>query len=41
MASHSGCAAVAKESDRNLDDDQLRALAKNGGVIQVVALGSA
>ncbi len=39
MASHSGCAAVAK-SDRNLDDDQLRALAKNGGVIQVVALGS-
>ncbi len=39
MASHSGCAAVAK-SDRNQDDDQLRALAKNGGVIQVVALGS-
>ncbi len=39
MASHSGCTAVAK-SDRNLDDDQLRALAKNGGVIQIVALGS-
>ncbi len=39
MASHSGCAAVAK-SDRNLDDEQLRALAKNGGVIQIVALGS-
>ena len=39
MASHSGCAALAK-SDRNLDDDQLRALAKNGGVIQIVALGS-
>lgn len=39
MASHSGCAAIAK-SDRNLDDDQLRALAKNGGVIQIVALGS-
>jgi len=39
MASHSGCAAVTK-SDRNLDDEQLRALAKNGGVIQIVALGS-
>ncbi|HSK08772.1 MAG TPA: dipeptidase, partial [Vicinamibacterales bacterium] len=39
MASHSACTALAK-SDRNLDDDQLRALAKNGGVIQIVALGS-
>jgi membrane dipeptidase len=39
IASHSGCTAVAK-SDRNLDDDQLKALAKNGGVIQVVALAS-
>jgi membrane dipeptidase len=39
MASHSGCMAVAK-SDRNLDDEQLKALAKNGGVIQIVALGS-
>lgn len=37
IESHSGCAAVSP-SDRNLDDDQLKALAKNGGVIQVVAL---
>ena len=37
IESHSGCMAVAK-SDRNLDDDQLKALAKNGGVIQIVAL---
>ncbi|HNV03901.1 MAG TPA: dipeptidase [Vicinamibacterales bacterium] len=39
IASHSGCKAV-HDVDRNLDDDQLRALAKNGGVIQIVALGS-
>lgn len=39
IASHSGCRAVA-ESDRNLTDDQLKALAKNGGVIQIVALAS-
>ena len=39
MASHSGCMAIAKH-DRNLDDEQLKALAKNGGVIQMVALGS-
>ena len=39
FASHSGCMAVAK-ADRNLDDEQLKALAKNGGVIQVVALAS-
>jgi membrane dipeptidase len=39
FASHSGCAALARNA-RNLDDDQLRALAKNGGVIQIVALGS-
>jgi membrane dipeptidase len=38
MASHSGCAAL-NPVGRNLDDDQLRALAKNGGVIQIVALG--
>jgi microsomal dipeptidase-like Zn-dependent dipeptidase len=38
MASHSGCAAL-NDHNRNLNDDQLRALAKNGGVIQVVALG--
>jgi len=39
IASHSGCTAVTKHN-RNLDDDQLKALAKNGGVIQIVALGS-
>jgi membrane dipeptidase len=37
IESHSGCKAVSP-SDRNLDDDQLKALAKNGGVIQIVAL---
>jgi membrane dipeptidase len=37
IASHSGCKAVSP-SDRNLDDDQLKALAKNGGVVQIVAL---
>lgn len=37
IESHSGCMAVSR-SDRNLDDDQLKALAKNGGVIQIVAL---
>jgi membrane dipeptidase len=39
IESHSGCVAVSK-SDRNLDDDQLKALATNGGVIQIVALAS-
>jgi len=39
IASHSGCQAV-NDVDRNLDDDQLRALGKNGGVVQIVALGS-
>ncbi len=39
IASHSGCKALT-DSDRNLTDAQLRALAKNGGVIQVVALSS-
>ena len=39
IASHSGCDAVAK-SERNLDDEQLKALSKNGGVIQIVALAS-
>jgi microsomal dipeptidase-like Zn-dependent dipeptidase len=38
IASHSGCAALNPHS-RNLTDEQLKALAKNGGVIQVVALG--
>jgi membrane dipeptidase len=39
IASHSGCRAIT-DSDRNLTDDQLKALTKNGGVIQVVALAS-
>lgn len=34
FASHSGVMALCK-SDRNLTDEQLRALAKNGGVIQI------
>jgi len=39
IASHSGVMGVAK-SLRNLDDEQLRTLAENGGVAQMVALGS-
>jgi len=39
LASHSGCRALC-DVTRNLDDEQLRALKKNGGVIQCVALGS-
>jgi membrane dipeptidase len=39
IESHSGCKALSP-SDRNLDDDQLKALSKNGGVIQIVALAS-
>ncbi len=39
IASHSGARALADES-RNLDDEQLLALKENGGVVQVVALGS-
>jgi membrane dipeptidase len=38
IASHSGCRALADHS-RNLNDEQLKALARNGGVIQIVALG--
>jgi membrane dipeptidase len=38
IASHSGCSAL-NPVDRNLTDDQLRALSRNGGVVQVVALG--
>ena len=39
IASHSGCAAIYSH-DRNLDDDQLQAVAENGGVVQIVALGA-
>ncbi len=38
IASHSGCRALA-EHPRNLNDEQLKALARNGGVIQVVTVG--
>jgi membrane dipeptidase len=34
IASHSSCRAVARHS-RNMTDDMIRALAKNGGVIQI------
>jgi membrane dipeptidase len=36
IASHSGVRAICNNA-RNLDDEELRALAKNGGVIQMVA----
>ena len=39
IASHSGAMGVAT-SARNLDDEQLRALAAKGGVVQLVALGA-
>ncbi len=39
IASHSSVRALA-DVPRNMDDEQLRALRANGGVIQVVALGS-
>ncbi|HVS18068.1 MAG TPA: membrane dipeptidase, partial [Planctomycetota bacterium] len=35
IASHSGCMAV-NEHPRNLDDEQLRSLAQNGGVVGIV-----
>ena len=38
IASHSGCRALA-DHPRNLNDEQLKALARNGGVIQIVAVG--
>ena len=38
IASHSGCRALA-EHPRNLNDEQLKALARNRGVIQIVAVG--
>ena len=37
IASHSGCRAIC-DHPRNLDDAQLKALAKHGGVIQVVTV---
>ncbi|HEX5580538.1 MAG TPA: dipeptidase [Gemmatimonadaceae bacterium] len=36
IASHSGVRALCDHS-RNMDDEQLRAIAKNGGVVQLVA----
>jgi len=39
IGSHSGVRAICNHS-RNADDEQLRALAKNGGVIQLVAFAS-
>lgn len=39
IASHSAVRALCDHS-RNLDDDQLRALKKNGGVVQVVAFSA-
>lgn len=39
LASHSACRSVCDHT-RNLDDEQLAALQRNGGVIQCVALGS-
>jgi membrane dipeptidase len=39
IASHSSCRAVC-DNPRNLTDDQLRALAKKGGVIQICFLGA-
>lgn len=39
IASHSSARALANHS-RNLDDEQLDALKKNGGVVQAVAFGS-
>ena len=39
IASHSAIRSLCNHS-RNLDDEQLKALAKNGGVVQVVAFNS-
>lgn len=39
IASHSSCRAVC-DNPRNLTDDQIRALARHGGVIQICFLGA-
>jgi membrane dipeptidase len=39
IASHSGVRAICNHS-RNLDDEQLRAMGRNGGVVQLVAFNS-
>lgn len=39
LASHSSTVAVA-DHPRNMDDDQLRAMRDNGGVVQITALGA-
>lgn len=39
ILSHSGCRAIF-DNPRNIDDDRLRALAKNGGVIQINAFSN-
>src|SRR5262249_58035446 len=39
IGSHSGVRAICNHS-RNADDEQLKALAKNGGVIQLVAFAT-
>jgi membrane dipeptidase len=39
IGSHSGVRAICNQT-RNADDEQLKALAKNGGVIQLVAVAS-
>jgi membrane dipeptidase len=39
IASHSGVRAIAS-TERNMDDEMMRALAATGGVMQTVALGS-
>lgn len=40
IASHSGVRALAPSVSRNMDDEQLLALKKNGGVIQIVGFAS-